>query len=300
MTLLTSVLLAAATVGHTQPITLADYYPLPLGADWLYDGTDWDGYPAKIRYQVVATNTSITLYTGRSPAVSYQTNCVDVFAAYLDPDTWVAYDTWDDYMSGGGRIGQFGDDDLPYESLRVDGGVIFPTQMVVGASATNVADAYMFGTFAGVVTNVLKVIAQTSLSVPAGYFPDVVHVRLTFVTPGGTQVQDEWWARSVGKIKRQGIFGDSAAHSYELIQYSIPLASAPPVIEVHDGSMGVVSAKFGFNISGQTGQVVVVEGSTNLVNWLPLQTNTLTTGTSYFSDSQWTNYPARFYRLRSP
>ena len=29
-------------------------------------------------------------------------------------------------------------------------------------------------------------------------------------------------------------------------------------------------------------------------------TNTLTAGSSYFSDPQWTNHPSRFYRLRSP
>jgi len=33
---------------------------------------------------------------------------------------------------------------------------------------------------------------------------------------------------------------------------------------------------------------------------LPLATNTFTGGSSYFSDPQWTNYPARFYRLRAP
>ena len=48
--------------------------------------------------------------------------------------------------------------------------------------------------------------------------------------------------------------------------------------------------------------VVVVEASTNLANpiWSPLATNTLTSGSSYFSDPQWTNYPGRFYRLRWP
>jgi hypothetical protein len=47
---------------------------------------------------------------------------------------------------------------------------------------------------------------------------------------------------------------------------------------------------------------VVVEASTNLANpvWSPVGTNTLTGGASYFSDPRWTNYPARFYRLRSP
>ena len=34
--------------------------------------------------------------------------------------------------------------------------------------------------------------------------------------------------------------------------------------------------------------------------WQPVQTNTLTSGSPYFSDPQWTNYPGCFYRLRSP
>jgi hypothetical protein len=46
----------------------------------------------------------------------------------------------------------------------------------------------------------------------------------------------------------------------------------------------------------------VVEACTNLGNpiWYPLAANTLTGGSYYFNDTQWTNYPARFYRLRSP
>ena len=47
---------------------------------------------------------------------------------------------------------------------------------------------------------------------------------------------------------------------------------------------------------------VVVDTCTNLANpvWTPLQTDALTSDTLYFSDSQWTNHPARFYRLRWP
>jgi hypothetical protein len=47
---------------------------------------------------------------------------------------------------------------------------------------------------------------------------------------------------------------------------------------------------------------VVVEACTNLANptWYPLATNTLSGGSAYFSDPQWTDYPTRFYRLRSP
>ena len=48
------------------------------------------------------------------------------------------------------------------------------------------------------------------------------------------------------------------------------------------------------------GEIVVVEASTNLLDWQPVATNTLTTGSAYFSDPKWTNFHGRFYRLRSP
>ncbi len=75
-----------------------------------------------------------------------------------------------------------------------------------------------------------------------------------------------------------------------------------PQAQTSDGNFGVQANQFGFNITGSSGLVIVVQACTNLVNpiWLPVATNTLTSGTSYFSDPQWTNYPGRFYRLRSP
>jgi len=64
----------------------------------------------------------------------------------------------------------------------------------------------------------------------------------------------------------------------------------------------VQSNQFGFTISWATNVPVVVEACTNLANpiWLPVATNTLTAGTSHFSDPQPANLPGRFYRLRSP
>lgn len=60
--------------------------------------------------------------------------------------------------------------------------------------------------------------------------------------------------------------------------------------------------QFGFNISGPTNTMIVVEACTNLANpvWQPIQTNTLTGGVCYFSDPQWTNFPNRFYGFSWP
>jgi hypothetical protein len=65
--------------------------------------------------------------------------------------------------------------------------------------------------------------------------------------------------------------------------------------------LGVCSNQFGFNIAWASGQTVVVEAFTNLSNpvWLPVSTNILVGGASYFSDQQPANLPGRFYRLYS-
>ena len=75
-----------------------------------------------------------------------------------------------------------------------------------------------------------------------------------------------------------------------------------PLILNKGPSFGPHTNGFGFIISWATNIPVVVEACTSLANpvWFPVGTNTLTGGSSYFSDPQWTNYPARLYRLRSP
>ncbi len=60
---------------------------------------------------------------------------------------------------------------------------------------------------------------------------------------------------------------------------------------------------FGFNLTGPTNAVIVIEACTTLADpvWLPVSTNTLSSlGTATFSDSQSGGYPIRFYRFRSP
>ena len=81
-----------------------------------------------------------------------------------------------------------------------------------------------------------------------------------------------------------------------------PTAVWRPKMETSDGSFGVRTNQFGFTINWASGMTVVVEASTNPASplWSPVSTNILIGGSSYFGDQQWTNYPERFYRLRSP
>jgi hypothetical protein len=67
-----------------------------------------------------------------------------------------------------------------------------------------------------------------------------------------------------------------------------------------DGNFGVRTNQFGFDINWASGMVFVVEACTNLANptWSPLQTNTLTGDSCYFSDPGSMNCRRRFYRVR--
>lgn len=91
-----------------------------------------------------------------------------------------------------------------------------------------------------------------------------------------------------------------------------PLPPGPWNAQVQNvASFGGQTNQFGFDVIGDDWPFVV-ETCTNLVNplWSPAATNTVVGGISafnlaaegvfHFSDPQWTNHPARFYRIRSP
>jgi hypothetical protein len=82
---------------------------------------------------------------------------------------------------------------------------------------------------------------------------------------------------------------------------NLPTALWLPQVQTSDGSFGVRSNQFGFNINWASGMTVVVEASTSLVNptWSSISTNIPASGSAYFSDPEWSKYPTRFYRLGS-
>lgn len=82
---------------------------------------------------------------------------------------------------------------------------------------------------------------------------------------------------------------------------SWPTALWNPQIQTTNSNFGIRTNQFGFNLTGTTNIPIVVEATTNLSGvWTPLLSGTITNGSIYFADSQWANYPQRFYRVRSP
>jgi len=64
-------------------------------------------------------------------------------------------------------------------------------------------------------------------------------------------------------------------------------------------SAGMKPGGFGFTLTRLTNQTIVVEASTNLVNWQLIWTNSLPGTSADFVDPAWLHHPTRFYRARS-
>jgi uncharacterized delta-60 repeat protein len=92
-----------------------------------------------------------------------------------------------------------------------------------------------------------------------------------------------------------GLYNGSSWFVESTLQF---VPQTPPTILTDDGNFGFRTNQFGFNVVGVAGQTVVIEGSTNLVYWLPLATNLFGPSPFYFGDLDATNFPVRFYRAR--
>ena len=81
-----------------------------------------------------------------------------------------------------------------------------------------------------------------------------------------------------------------------------PTAVWKPLIENSVNNDTTTNKAFSFTANWASGQTIIVETCSNLINpvWEPIQTNYLMTDTMTCSDFGLTNHPNHFYRLRSP
>ena len=85
-----------------------------------------------------------------------------------------------------------------------------------------------------------------------------------------------------------------------VVSLTVTIPTTPPQIIAGGPGFGFSTNQFGFNLNGTYGQAIVVDGSTNLLDWIPLFTNIANGSPFYFYDPVWTNFPWRFYRARLP
>jgi len=162
----------------------------------------------------------------------------------------------------------------------------------VPADVTNIAD-WAFSSGSGL----------TSITLPAGV------TRLgDYAFESCTALVAVYFRGAAPDLGGDNVFsGDAQVTVYYLPDTGVwpdHVAGRPAILwnpqVLNDAALGVMSGQFGFAIGGSSGVVVVVEACTNLLApaWVPVGTNALTGGASYFGDPAWTNYPCRFYRLR--
>lgn len=78
------------------------------------------------------------------------------------------------------------------------------------------------------------------------------------------------------------------------------LAGTPFFIITDNRSFGFTNgqSQFGFDVNAPAGlgETLVIQGTTNLVNWVPLETNVLSSSPWHFSDHAASSFKQRFYR----
>jgi streptogramin lyase len=81
---------------------------------------------------------------------------------------------------------------------------------------------------------------------------------------------------------------------------TIRIGFLPPAILTAAPPLGFSQGQFGFNLTGPTGQLVLVESSTDLLAWLPIWTNVFGPGLLSFTGPQAAAPSPRFYRVHLP
>lgn len=86
-----------------------------------------------------------------------------------------------------------------------------------------------------------------------------------------------------------------------IFRISVGTATSSATVSIITNNVfGFSNGQFGFDITGPSTSTVVIQASTNLQTWIPVETNLLGATPLYFSDPQSRATPLRFYRAVLP
>lgn len=232
---------------------------------------------------------SPTNWTWIQDPLNPQTNSVTamLFTNYPAQLNFCTYNS----TSGLGRVYTCGG------TTPVDGSFLGQLYAGTNSAETNlvpvsVPASFLSGAFAGYIVSGLVTIPNTT----AG---QTVYVQLRV------------WPSAAGASYEAAVSNGVATGKSAIIllgansDYSPPDANSfpsfavecPPEIVTGDNSFGFSSGQFGFNVSGTSGKTVILEASTNLLNWFPVATNVFGTGPLFLSDPNSTRTGGRYYRV---
>jgi hypothetical protein len=179
---------------------------------------------------------------------------------------------------GGNNVGQLGDGDAWH---TVPGKIGAPVIMDQPLSFTNVAGAPVIFTISATGSQPLSYQwRKEGVAIPNG-----TNAILTLPSLGPADA---------------GGYTVVITNAYGSVTSSVAalMVVVPPSIVATGGSFGFSNGVFGFAVAGPAGATFVIEGSTNLTDWAPLQTNSLGAAPVYFTDPDSANRARRFYRGR--
>jgi hypothetical protein len=148
---------------------------------------------------------------------------------------------------------------------------------------------------------------STVIWLRGGTSPEVSRTAFDYTTNGvnwnaldtGVRIAGGWQLTNVllsagSTIRARGwVTGGYQNGSSWFVEARLPLS---PRLLVSDSHFGFTAGRFGFTLQALPGDVVVVEGSTNLLDWFPLQTNVYSNAPIFLRDPVSTNGPQQFYR----
>jgi hypothetical protein len=109
---------------------------------------------------------------------------------------------------------------------------------------------------------------------------------------GGGSIIDSSAITNLAEVS--GIASPDDSTNGEIIIIAVPT----PLVVSAGAAFGFTNGVFGFNVTGPSGSNVVIQASTDLQTWIPLQTNLLGSGPLHFSDAQSPANIHRFYRVQ--
>jgi hypothetical protein len=285
--------------------TTAGGSPANYIAQW--NGTNWSALGSGMNFYVDALAVSgSTLYAG-GYLMSAGGNAANYIAQW-NGSSWSAL--------GSGMSGVGGDGGGPYVSvLAVSGNTLYAGGefTTAGGSAANSIAQWDGSSWSAVGSGmngtVLALAVSGSTLYAGGYFTTVGGSAANNIAQwngsswsalgSGMNYSVSALAVSGGTLYAGGDFTTAGTNvSAYAAMANLPGAPVSVAIITTNAAFGFTNGVFGFDVSGPSGSNVVIQASTDLQTWIPLQTNLLGSGLLHFSDAQSPANVKRFYRAR--